>query len=57
VAENDWHHKPAEGGLTRRPLLGVDAGRWAAFVRLLDEPARSVPELVELLQRQSVFED
>jgi uncharacterized protein (DUF1778 family) len=47
----------AEEVLAQRALFGVDGKQWDEFVRLLDEPARPVPELVELLQRPTVFEE
>jgi uncharacterized protein (DUF1778 family) len=47
----------AEEVLAEQRVFGADARQWSAFVGLLDEPARPVAELVELLQRPSVFEE
>jgi uncharacterized protein (DUF1778 family) len=37
--------------------LHMSAQAWDAFNEILDRPARAVPELAELLRRQSVFTD
>ena len=47
----------AEEVLAEQRVFGASARQWSTFVSLLDEPARPVAELVELLQRPSVFEE
>jgi uncharacterized protein (DUF1778 family) len=37
-------------------LFQLDAAAWEAFVRLLDEPARDIPELRELLESKAPWE-
>lgn len=43
--------------LADRRIFAVDEAQWQAFLTQLDEPARPVKELVELLQRPAVFEE
>lgn len=46
----------AEEVLADRAAFGVSAEVWEEFSARLDEPARPVAELVELLKRPSVFD-
>ncbi|GAB3579040.1 hypothetical protein GCM10027406_16310 [Leifsonia lichenia] len=47
----------AEEVLADRSAFGVSPQAWAEFSARLDEPARPVAELVELLKRPSVFDE
>ena len=46
----------AEETLPDRQRFGLDAVRWAAFLKALDAPPRPLPRLKKLLQTPSVFE-
>jgi len=46
----------AEETLPDRQRFGLDADRWAAFLKALDAPPRPLPRLKKLLQTPSVFE-
>jgi len=47
----------AQMALADRTSFVLPAERWDAFVELLERPARSDPNLVELLARRSIFDD
>jgi uncharacterized protein (DUF1778 family) len=46
----------AEETLPDRRRFGLDADRWAAFLKALDARPRPLPRLKKLLQTPSVFE-
>ena len=46
----------AEEVLTDRRLFSVPEEAWGAFVAQLDAPVQSVPEVVALLRRPTVFD-
>jgi uncharacterized protein (DUF1778 family) len=46
----------AEEVLTDRRLFSVPESTWDAFVAQLDAPVQSVPEVVALLRRPTVFD-
>jgi len=47
----------AEEMLSDRWVFGVDQAQWDEFIGQLDQPARPVQQLVELLRRATVFEE
>jgi uncharacterized protein (DUF1778 family) len=46
----------AEEVLTDRKLFSVSEGAWEEFAAKLDGPVQSVPEVVALLRRPTVFD-
>jgi len=47
----------AEAILAEQRVFGANRRQWNDFIDLLDQPARPVAELVDLLQRPTVFEE
>jgi uncharacterized protein (DUF1778 family) len=45
-----------EETLADRRRFGLDAERWAAFMKALDAPPRPLPDLQRLLAEPSIFE-
>lgn len=47
----------AEDALADRRVFRLDRVAWAEFSAILDRPAQPIPELVELLQEQSLWDE
>jgi uncharacterized protein (DUF1778 family) len=47
----------AEEILADRTRFTLNAGRWKAFLEMLDAPPRDLPRLKRLFRERSVFED